>query len=308
MESWIEHRKIRPKLLVVDDQPLNIRVLNELFRHDHDVFMATRGEQAIAICREQRPDLVLLDVVMEGMDGYQVCRELQADPLTRDIPIIFVSAKGEEEDEAFGLELGAVDYISKPFNSNIVRARAKTHLTLKLQSDYLRSLTRLDGMTGIANRRCFDDNLNNAWAQACRSGSPLSLLMIDIDYFKRYNDHYGHQQGDLCLKQVAMALAGATSRPSDLVARYGGEEFACLLPDTQQEGAILIARKMLTEVEALAIAHPLSDVGDRVSLSIGVATLVPSAQADPTQLVRDADEQLYKAKHAGRGRMNVDPG
>ena len=163
-------------------------------------------------------------------------------------------------------------------------------------------------LTRIANRRCFDDTLHNAWAQACRSGSPLSLLMIDIDYFKRYNDHYGHQQGDLCLKQVATALAGATSRPSDLVARYGGEEFACLLPDTQQEGAILIARKMLTEVEALAIAHPLSGVGDRVSLSIGVATLVPSAQADPTQLVRDADEQLYKAKHAGRGRMNVDPG
>ena len=305
MESWLDQQKTRPKLLLVDDQPMNIRILNELFRFDHDVFMATRGEQAIEICQAQRPDLILLDVVMEGMDGYQVCRQLKADPATRDIPIIFVSAKDEEEDEALGLELGAVDYISKPFNPTIVRARVKTHLTLKLQSDYLRSLASLDGLTGIANRRCFDERLANAWAQACREGSPLSLLMVDIDYFKRYNDHFGHQQGDRCLRQVALALSQTTSRPYDLIARYGGEEFACLLPDTQQKGAIEVARKMQAEVVKLAIEHPLSESSDKVGLSIGVATLLPTPWIDPDELVRAADEQLYKAKHAGRGQISV---
>lgn len=305
MESWLDHRKTRPKLLLVDDQPMNIRILNELFRFDHDVFMATRGEQAIEICQEQQPDLVLLDVVMEGMDGYQVCRQLKANPATRDIPIIFVSAKGEEEDEALGLELGAVDYISKPFNPNIVRARVKTHLTLKLQSDYLRSLASLDGLTGIANRRSFDESLASAWAQACREGSPLSLLMIDIDYFKRYNDHFGHQQGDKCLRQVAQALNQSTSRPYDLVARYGGEEFACLLPDTHRNGAIEVARKMQAEVAKLALAHPLSETSDKVDLSIGVAMLLPTPWAEPDELIRAADEQLYKAKHAGRGQISV---
>ena len=305
MESWIEHSNTRPKLLVVDDQPLNIRVLNELFRFDCDVYMATRGEQAISLCQQQQPDLVLLDVVMEGMDGHQVCRQLKADPATRHIPIIFVSAKGEEEDEALGLELGAVDYISKPFNPTIVRARVKTHLTLKLQSDYLRSLASLDGLTGIANRRTFDDRLTKAWAQSCRDGTPLSLLMIDIDYFKRYNDHFGHQKGDQCLKRTAAALTSAISRPYDLVARYGGEEFVCLLPESQSEGAILVARKMQSQLEQLKLEHPTSDISDRVTLSIGVATLFPSPQEEPSTLLQAADTQLYNAKHAGRNQISV---
>lgn len=306
MRPWIEHSQHRPKLLVVDDQPLNIRVLNELFRFDCDVFMATNGEQAINICQQQQPDLILLDVVMDGMDGHQVCRHLQAEPATRHIPIIFVSAKGEEEDEALGLEMGAVDYISKPFNPTIVRARVKTHLTLKLQNDYLRNLAGIDGLTGIANRRTFDERLTSDWRQACRSNTPLSLLMIDIDHFKNYNDHCGHQTGDDCLKRVAGVLASTVGRPFDLVARYGGEEFVCLLPDTAAEGALLIAEKMQAQVALLQIEHPASAVSNHVTLSIGITTQQASPHADCRVLLHAADTQLYKAKRAGRNRAYAD--
>lgn len=305
VQPWIELRQTRPKLLLVDDQPLNIRVLNELFRFDCEVYMATRGEQAISICQQQQPDLVLLDVVMEGMDGHQVCQALKADPATSHIPIIFVSAKGEENDEAQGLEMGAVDYISKPFNPIIVRARVNTHLTLKLQNDYLRNLASLDGLTGIANRRIFDERLASAWRQACRASTPLSLLMIDIDCFKQFNDHFGHLQGDQCLKRVASALATSVGRPYDLVARYGGEEFICLLPDTDTAGALQIAQNLQAQIESLQIEHPASTAADLITLSIGAATVQPALHTDSSQLLQAADAELYKAKHAGRNRISV---
>ena len=303
METWLDERLGRPKLLLVDDQPMNIRVLHQLFRYECDVHMATGGEQAIEVCKALLPDLILLDVVMEGMDGHEVCRRLKADPLTQDIPIIFLSANGEEDDEAIGLELGAVDYIGKPFNPMIVRARVKTHLTLKRQGDYLRSMAMLDGLTGVANRRKLEARLEAAWSQACRDNGPLSLIMIDVDYFKKYNDHYGHQRGDQCLRRLAMALAATLNRPYDLLARYGGEEFACLLPDTDLAGAERVAQKMLAAVAELRIEHLASDVGPQVSLSLGVATVRASARLTPQELLRCADEQLYLAKAGGRARV-----
>lgn len=303
METWLDERLGRPKLLLVDDQPMNIRVLHQLFRYECDVHMATGGEQAIEVCKALLPDLILLDVVMEGMDGHEVCRRLKADPLTQDIPIIFLSANGEEDDEAIGLELGAVDYIGKPFNPMIVRARVKTHLTLKRQGDYLRSMAMLDGLTGVANRRKLEARLEAAWSQACRDNGPLSLIMIDVDYFKKYNDHYGHQSGDQCLRRLAMALAATLNRPYDLLARYGGEEFACLLPDTDLAGAERVAQKMLAAVAELRIEHLASEVGPQVSLSLGVATVRASARLTPQELLRCADEQLYLAKAGGRARV-----
>lgn len=303
MEPWLDPRLGRPKLLLVDDQPLNIRVLHELFRFDCDLLMATGGEQAIEICRTQLPDLVLLDVVMEGMDGHEVCRRLKADPLTQDIPIIFISANDQEADEAVGLELGAVDYISKPFNPVIVRARVKTHLTLKLQSDLLRAMAMLDGLTGVANRRKLENRLLAAWGHACREGGPLSLIMIDVDYFKKYNDHYGHQAGDECLRRLAHTVAGTLNRPYDLLARYGGEEFACLLPDTDQSGAKRVAQKIMAAVADLRMEHRASDVSPYVSLSLGIATVLPSPDLSCADLLRLADEQLYQAKKSGRARF-----
>ena len=303
MSFWIEHCQGRPKLLVVDDQPINIRIINELFRADCDMHMATGGEQAIAISQSLQPDLILLDIMMDGMDGLEVCRLLKSDPATAAIPVIFITAKGDENDEALGLELGAVDYISKPLNPAIVRSRVKTHLTLKIQGDYLKGLASLDGLTGIPNRRAFDLRLADAWSQASREGTALSLIMIDIDYFKRYNDHFGHLAGDQCLSLVATALADSVNRPYDMAARYGGEEFACILPDTNLQGALKVASMLRTNISELKIAHPASDVSEQLTLSMGVASLQPRIGSDSAELIALADEQLYQAKHNGRDRV-----
>jgi len=303
MGFWIEHYQGRPKLLVVDDKPINIRIINELFRADCELHMATHGAQAIAVSKTLQPDLILLDIMMDGMDGLEVCRRLKMDPATAAIPVIFIPAKREEDDEALGLELGAVDYISKPLNSAIVRARVKTHLTLKLQNDYLKGLARVDGLTGIPNRRAFDVRLAQAWSQACREGRTLSLMMIDIDYFKRYNDHFGHVQGDECLRQVAKAIAQSVNRPYDMAARFGGEEFACILPETNLQGALILADKIQARISQLAVAHPGSEVSKWVSLSIGVASLQPRIDREPSELIALADQQLYQAKQNGRNQI-----
>ena len=303
METWLPHSFNRPKLLIVDDQPTNIRVLHELFREDCDVFMATSGEQAISVCQTQLPDLILLDVVMEGMDGHEVCRRLKVDPATQAIPIIFITAQQQESDEVLGLELGAVDFISKPINPTIVRARVRTHLTLKLQNDLLRSMALMDGLTGVANRRKFDEDILAAWRLCFREQKPLSLIMVDVDYFKRYNDRYGHQAGDGCLKSVAQALSETVRRPYDLVARYGGEEFACVLPNTVLSGAVEIAERMQERVRTLGIEHSASDVNRVVTISLGVATLTPTRDLEFQALIEAADKQLYEAKKAGRARV-----
>lgn len=305
METWLPHPHNRPKLLIVDDQPTNIRVLHELFREDCDVFMATSGEQAITVCRTQLPDLILLDVVMDDVDGHEVCRRLKADPVTQGIPIIFITAQQRDSDEALGLELGAVDFISKPINPIIVRARVRTHLTLKLQNDLLRSMALMDGLTGVANRRKFDEDISADWRQCFREQKPLSLILADVDFFKRYNDRYGHQAGDGCLKSVAQALFETVRRPYDLVARYGGEEFACVLPNTGLSGAVEIAERMQERIRALGIEHSASDVDRVVTVSLGVATLTPTGDLEYQALIEAADKQLYNAKKAGRARVCV---
>ena len=262
----------RPKLLVVDDQPINIQVLYQLFAADCQVFMATNGAQALQVCRDKRPDLVLLDVVMPGMDGYEVCRQLKADETLRHIPVIFVTAHDDPEQETMGLDLGADDFIAKPVNPKVVQARVKTQLTLKFQADLLRQLVFLDGLTGVHNRRYFDQQLALEWARSARTGAPLSMILLDVDFFKRYNDHYGHQAGDDCLRQVAATLKSNLRRPADLVARYGGEEFACILPETGLDDAVELAKQLERQVRALAISHAYSDVAPTVTISLGVAT------------------------------------
>jgi diguanylate cyclase (GGDEF)-like protein len=196
-----------------------------------------------------------------------------------------------------------VDFISKPINPVIVKARVRTHLTLKLQSDLLRTMALMDGLTGVANRRKFDEDLSADWRQCFREQKPLSLILADVDFFKRYNDRYGHQAGDGCLRAVAQALAETVRRPYDLLARYGGEEFACVLPNTDLSGAVEIATRMQAGVRALDIEHSASDVDRVVTISLGVATLTPSGDLDFQALIEAADKQLYEAKSAGRGRV-----
>jgi len=291
------------RILIVDDQPINIRVLHGVFRGKFEVLMATNGAQAIAVCRSQRPDIVLLDVVMPDISGHEVCRQLKADPGTKDIPVIFVTSQAEVDEEALGFEIGAVDFISKPVNPVTVLARVRTHLALKLQSDLLRSMAMIDGLTAVANRRNFDNALSSSWRRCLRDGAPLSLVLLDLDCFKQFNDRYGHQAGDSCLVAVAKTLKLALRRPDDLVARYGGEEFACILPNTDAEGAANRGASMREQVKALGIEHVDSQVCPVVSISIGLVTLVPHASNSPEMLLEAADQQLYRAKDTGRDRV-----
>jgi diguanylate cyclase (GGDEF)-like protein len=293
----------KPKLLVVDDHPANIQVLHRAFAAEYQVFMATNGPQALSVCREQNPDLVLLDVVMDGMDGHEICRQMRADPSIRDIPVIFVTAHNDPVEETKGLDLGAVDFISKPINPDVVRARVRTHIKLKLRSDILRRLVFVDSLTGVFNRRYFDHCLSTEWLRSNRSHASLALILIDVDHFKRYNDRYGHQSGDECLKKVARALRRGLHRPGDVVVRYGGEEFACLLPETDLNGAMRVARHLEQTVRDLKIAHEDSGVASTVTVSLGVAVKTADSPATYEELLTIADEQLYKAKDAGRAQV-----
>lgn len=293
------------RILIVDDAMENVQVLYQALRDEQEVLFALDGPTAIEIARQQMPDLILLDAVMPGMDGYAVCAALRATPEVQDIPIIFVTALSQPEDETRALEAGAVDFISKPFNVAVVRARVRTQLTVKRQADAMRELTLTDALTAVANRRHFNDTLELEWRRCARSGMPLSAIMIDIDHFKHYNDEYGHQAGDLCLQKVAAAMKKCAARPQDLLARYGGEEFILLLPQEGLAGASAVARRILDEVDALALPHKASPTSSMVSVSMGVATLQPGEGGEASLLVRGADEQLYRAKQHGRNRYCV---
>lgn len=302
LASLLDAAHGKPRLLLVDDQPINIQVLHQIFAKDFQVFMATSGAQALALCKANAPDLVLLDVVMPEMDGFEVCARLKADAATRNIPVIFVTAHSDAEQETHGLEVGAVDFISKPVNPAVVRARVNTHLTLKLQSDVMRKLVFLDGLTGVYNRRYFDQQLATEWARAQRTGTPLSLILLDVDYFKPYNDLYGHQAGDDCLRQIAQTLKAGMRRPADLVARYGGEEFACILPETAFADALAMARLLEQRVRARQMVHARSSTAPVVTVSLGVAGTAAPHGGSAQALLAEADAQLYLAKHAGRGQ------
>jgi diguanylate cyclase (GGDEF)-like protein len=292
----------RPRILVVDDQPSNIQTLYQVLKGDYDVAMATDGSQAIELCQRRPPDLVLLDVVMPGIDGFEVCRRLKVDPATRDVPVIFVTARDSTEDETLGLEVGAVDFITKPVNPPVVRARVRTHVALKRQADLLRSMAFNDGLTGVANRRWFDERLQVEWLRCRRNKLPLSLILLDLDHFKAYNDRYGHQAGDDCLRAVAAAMKSRLGRPADLLARYGGEEFVCLLPETPTDGARAKAEDLGRAVLDLALPHADSATAPVVTISRGVATASPALDGSPNDLLQRADAQLYAAKRAGRNR------
>lgn len=293
----------KPLILIVDDTPTNIQVLVEALRPDYRVEVAPNGKAAFEVIAKRLPDLILLDVMMPELDGYEVCRRLKAQPETREIPVIFITAKSDELDEEQGLRLGAVDYITKPFHLPIVIARVRNHINLKIKSDLLETMAMVDRLTNIPNRRRFDASLEDEWRRAQRNGTPLSLLMIDIDHFKDYNDHHGHSAGDECLKKIAASLSSAIDRPGDLVARWGGEEFIAILPDTDPNGAQQIAELMRVRVEGMAIPHGHSDTSPSVTVSIGVAGQEPWLTDSANGLIEEADRMLFQAKKTGRNRV-----
>jgi diguanylate cyclase (GGDEF)-like protein len=243
---------------------------------------------------------------MPEKDGYQVCHELKQGDKTRDIPVIFVTANNQEEDESRGFEAGVVDYITKPVRASIVKARVRTQLELKRYQDHLKSLSTIDGLTGIANRRKFDETLETEWRRARRNQSALSLIMMDIDYFKAYNDNYGHLAGDECLKRLASELGEICRRPADLFSRYGGEEFVMLLPDIDSRGAASMADRVQEKVRGIRIPHAYSLVADHVTFSMGVATMVPQDDQTQFDLINAADNLLYIAKQNGRNQIRAE--
>ncbi|MBS4096709.1 MAG: response regulator [Sulfuricella sp.] len=292
----------RQTILVVDDSPENVEALTAALDSEYRIKVAVNGEAALRIAASTaKPDLIMLDVMMPGMSGYETCQRLKENPVTREIPVIFVTVLDELLEEEKGLSLGAVDYITKPVSPPIVRARVRNHINLKLKTDILESRALLDSLTGIPNRRRFDETLATEWQRALRSGTPMAVVMVDVDYFKNYNDFYGHGAGDLCLKRVAATLAvESVSRSVDLVARYGGEEFIALLPDTDLKGARLLAERFRRDVEALQIAHEYGGDSPWVTISVGYACAVPTPQAFVADLLAEADRMLYQAKSAGR--------
>ncbi|MET0290566.1 MAG: diguanylate cyclase [Pseudoxanthomonas sp.] len=298
----------RARILVVDDQPLNIHAMHRVFRSEHEICMATSGAQALEFCRATPPDLILMDVLMPGMSGLEVCRALKEDPATEHIPVIFVTGLSTQDEENRCWEVGCVDFITKPVNITTMRNRVRVHLLLKQQSDLLRQTAWLDGLTGLANRRQFDERLEKEWSRCQRAGCAMSLVVIDIDHFKRYNDRYGHLAGDDTLRRVAGAVRDAARRPSDLPVRLGGEEFVLLLPEIEHDGARVVAERLEADIRALQIPH--ADGEDSVvSVSVGYATGHPSQDTSlrADSLVGRADVALYAAKTAGRARaMSAD--
>lgn len=318
-------------ILIVDDSPVSLEeIFQFLSNAGFKVVMAEDGESAIAQAQDTNPDVILLDIIMPGIDGFETCRRFKGNPLTQDIPIIFMTALSQTSVVVKGFQLGAVDFIIKPIHQEIILARIISHLTiqklqqslqeqnLKLQREIqqrqkaeaalvkaniqLKNLATSDSLTQVANRRRFDEYLDQAWGISIREAWFISLLMCDVDFFKRYNDNWGHQAGDRCLYQVAQAIKRVIKRPADLVARYGGEEFAVILPHTPEDGAMMVAQLIRSSVRELSLIHPESPVSDYVTLSVGVTSTVPLRDSSPDILVAAADLAVYQAKELGRDR------
>jgi diguanylate cyclase (GGDEF)-like protein len=302
----LPHEHSNQTILIVDDEAINIKALQLVLGDEYNLIFATTGEMALRMALEPpQPDLILMDIVMPGLDGFEVCARLKQDDRTRNIPVVFLTARWETSEEARGLELGAVDYIRKPFSPPIIKARIRNHLELKKTRDLLENLSALDGLTNIPNRRRFDEIYVHEWNRALRNKAPLSLLFIDIDHFKNFNDAYGHLAGDDCLKAVARALQASLGRTADFLARFGGEEFIILLPDTGQNGCRHLAESIRAAVEQLGIEHRASPIADHITVSIGAVTCLDVTRCDSALLLDHADRLLYQAKNEGRNRIKA---
>jgi two-component system chemotaxis family response regulator WspR len=325
--SEASHLHVGPSVLLVDEQASIGERVRAMLEPERDIrfFHCLEPAHALKHARELRPTVILQDLVMPAVDGFTMLRFYKACPELETTPVIVLSSREDPRDKSRAFELGASDYIVKLPNRIELVARVRAHSRsyqaqrerdaalaeladamqkLERSNAELARLSRTDALTGIANRRVFDETLDQAHRRLAREKRPLSLVLIDVDYFKRFNDHYGHVSGDRCLHQVAANLAPCARRPSDLAARYGGEEFAMLLPDTTREGALGVAESVRTRVESLALTHAARGDGvSIVSVSLGVSTIVPEDSNAPTRLIMAADEALYEAKQLGRNRV-----
>ena len=303
------------KVLLVDDAKTERMIISSYLEDmGHDVIVAEDGKKAIALYHSEKTDLVLLDVIMPEMDGYETARQIRLDENVW-VPIIFLSGREEPDDIYAGIQAGGDDYLTKPINPRILEAKmismqriaTMRHKLIRLTKDYeavnaeLNKQANIDGLTGLANRRHLDKYLKIESSRCSRNKQNLSVIMCDVDYFKKFNDAYGHLKGDDCLKEVAQALQGVCMRAPDLVARYGGEEFAAILPDTNLNEACRLAESMCNAVEALNIEHSKSE-HKVVTISLGVYSLIPDKHQDVSVLLKQADDALYNAKESGRNK------
>jgi diguanylate cyclase (GGDEF)-like protein len=294
-------------VLIVDDEKQNRTLLTELLQDDYQIILAKNGVQALERALNHSPDLILLDILMPEMDGFAVIRALKKNDSTRNIPVIFISALDSASDEELGLELGAVDYIAKPFHPPIVRVRVRNHLQSVHQRRLLEHLALIDSLTEIPNRRRFAEVYEREWRRCMRNSASLSLIVADADHFKIYNDTYGHAAGDLVLKRVAQAIQSTLKRPADFVARYGGEEFVIILPESEAAGAQEVAEKIRADVENQKIPYPESPSAPCLTVSLGGATQIPNKAEVDSDLFCRADSFLYEAKRSGRNRVHWAP-
>lgn len=296
----------RGTILIVDDMTTNLLLLSDILKDDYNIKIAKSGLKALEILNSTDDiDLVLLDIEMPDISGYEVCKQLKNSDKTKNIPIIFVTAKNSEADEEYGLNIGAIDYITKPFSKAIVKIRIKNQINLKLKTDLLEQLSMYDGLTNIRNRRFFDELFEKSFFEIKRDKSSLAIMMIDIDFFKPYNDNYGHGQGDIALKKVALALQSALHRPTDLVARYGGEEFVVLLKDIDEKGLETVTLNLLNTIRDLKIKHEFSPILGVLTVSIGVAYYNSKKDIPKIKVLIKADETLYEVKNSGRNSYKI---
>ena len=296
----------KPTILVVDDMTTTLLLLHDLLKDTYEVKIAKSGTKALEILESPNDiDLILLDIEMPDINGYDVCKRIKNNETIKNIPIIFITGRTSQEDEEYGLNLGAIDYITKPFNKAIVKLRIKNYLDLKIKNDMLEKLSMYDGLTNIRNRRFFDETFEKTFSEIKRDKKSLAVLMIDIDFFKLYNDNYGHGQGDETLRKVAKALEKTIKRASDFVARYGGEEFVILLKDINKDGVEAVANNLLNAVRELKITHEFSKIESYVTVSIGASFYNSSSDITKLELLLKADETLYNVKNSGRNNFAI---
>jgi diguanylate cyclase (GGDEF)-like protein len=307
------------KILLADDTPTELKLISSYLRKmGHEVIGVNNGREAVEVYSKEDVDLVLMDAIMPVLDGYKAAQKIRQ---RKDgwVPIIFLSARTDPEDIAAGIEAGGDDYITKPVNEVILAAKMsamtriaamrqrllQVSLELEQANAELQKLADVDGLTGLANRRSIDSYLEHEIARCIREDRSIAAIMIDLDHFKAYNDHYGHLAGDNCLKTIAEMLRNEIKRPGDLVGRFGGEEFCAILPNTDRDGALFVAESLRSTVENLQISHEGSPDTKLVTLSLGVAVHLPRPAFPIDQLLGDADKALYHAKQSGRNRVEI---
>ena len=308
-------------VLLVDDQRMVVEGIRRMLVAEEDIefHFCTEPKKALALALEVNPSVILQDLIMPDVDGYALVDEYRAEPQTHNIPVIVLSSKEDPEDKRLAFERGANDYLVKlPSQIELIariRAHARSYLAhmelhktqqeLQEKNEALKKLTCQDGLTGIANRRRMDEFLRKECLRSVRDDTPLSFILIDIDYFKPYNDHYGHLAGDECLQKVARGLEAVVRRGSDLIARYGGEEFAAVLPNTDWQGAERIANELLEKIRSLSLPHEYSGAADIITISMGVISRLACKDMAPEDMINEADAALYEAKSSGRNRYQL---